>query len=57
MLSGGLALVAYGVCLRMTSSFGMVAIVLGVIGLLFGISDMRDFLHHPTDKWRGGTPI
>jgi hypothetical protein len=41
----------------MTSSFGMVAIVLGVIGLLFGMSDMRDFLHHPTDKWRGGTPI
>ena len=57
MLPGGLALVAYGVCLRMTSSFGMVAIVLGVIGLLFGMSDMRDFLHHPTDKWRGGTPI
>jgi hypothetical protein len=56
MLPGGLALVAYGVCLRMTSSFGIVAIVFGVIGLLFGMSDMRDFLHHPTDKWRGGTP-
>jgi hypothetical protein len=33
-----------------TSSFGMVAIVFGVIGLLFGMSDIRDFLHHPADK-------
>jgi len=50
MLLGDLALVAYGVCLMMTSNFGMVAIVFGVIGLLFGMSDMRDFLHHPADK-------
>jgi hypothetical protein len=50
MLLGGLALVAYGVYLTMTSSFGMVAIVFGVIGLLFGMSDKRDFLHHTADK-------
>ena len=34
----------------LTSSFGIVAIVFGVIGLLFGMSDMRDFLHPPADK-------
>ena len=55
MLPGGLALAAYGVwskddfqlrngrdCLwrdRLSCS---------------GCSDMRDFLHHPADKWRGG---
>ena len=50
MLLGGLALAAYGVYLMMTSGFGMVAIVFGVIGLLFGMSDMPDFLHHPADK-------
>jgi uncharacterized membrane protein YsdA (DUF1294 family) len=50
MLPGVLALVAYGVCRMMTSNFGMVAIVFGVIGLLFGMSAMRDFLHHPADK-------
>lgn len=50
MLLGSLALVAYGVYLMLTSSFGMVAIVFGVIGYLFGLSDIRDFLHPPTEK-------
>ena len=50
MLLGSLALVAYGVYLMLTSSFGMVAIVFGVIGFLFGMSDVRDFLHRPADK-------
>ena len=50
MLLGSLALIAYGVYLMLTSSFGMVAIVFGVIGLLLAMSDVRDFLHHPADK-------
>lgn len=50
MVLGSLVLLAYGVYLMLTSSFGTVAIVFGVIGLLFGTSDMRDFLHHPPDK-------
>lgn len=50
MLLGSLALVAYGVYLMLTSSFGMVAIVFGVIGFLFGMSDIRQFRHHPADK-------
>ena len=50
MLLGSLGLIVYGVYLMLTSSFGAVAIVFGVIGLLFGISDTRDFLHHPADK-------
>jgi hypothetical protein len=50
MLLGSLALIAYGVYLMLTSSFGMVAIVFGVIGFLFGLSDIRDFRHPPTEK-------
>jgi hypothetical protein len=50
MLLGSLALIAYGVYLMLTSSFGLVAIVFGVIGFLFGLSDIRDFLHPPTEK-------
>lgn len=50
MLLGSLALVAYGVYLMLTSSFGMVAIVFGVIGFLFGMSDIRGFLHPAADK-------
>ena len=50
MLLGSLALVAYGVYLMVTSSFGIVAIVFGVIGLWLAMLDMRDFLHHPADK-------
>ena len=50
MLLGSLLLIAYGVYLMLTSSFGIVAIVFGVIGFLFGLSDIRDFLHPPTEK-------
>ena len=50
MLLGSLALIGYGVYLMLTSSFGIVAIVFGVIGFLFGLSDVRDFLHPPTEK-------
>lgn len=50
MLLGSVALVGYGAYLMLTSHFGTVAIVFGVIGLLFGISDIREFLHHPPEK-------
>jgi hypothetical protein len=50
MLVGSLALIAYGIHLMLTSGFGIVAIVFGVIGFLFGLSDIRDFLHHPPEK-------
>ncbi|MEN3369156.1 MAG: hypothetical protein V7609_1299 [Verrucomicrobiota bacterium] len=50
MLLGSLALVAYGIYLMLTSSFGIVAMVFGVIGLLLALSDLRDFRHHPADK-------
>jgi len=50
MLLGSLALIAHGGYQMLTSSFGTVAIVFGVIGLFLAISDMRDFLHHPGDK-------
>lgn len=50
MLLGSLALIVYGVYLMLTSSFGIVAIVFGVIGFLFGMSDIRDFLHPSSEK-------
>lgn len=50
MFVGSVALLAFGAYLMLTSSFGMVALVFGVIGLLFAIRDIRDFLHHPTEK-------
>jgi hypothetical protein len=50
MLLGSLALVAYGVYRMLTSSFGIVAIVFGIIGFLLALSDVREFLHHPADK-------
>ena len=50
MLLGSLALVVYGIYLMVTSSFGIVAIVFGVIGLWLASLDVRDFLHHPADK-------
>lgn len=50
MLAGGVALVGYGVLLLRTSSFGMVAVVFGGIGLLLAITDARAFLHPPADK-------
>ncbi|HZH29728.1 MAG TPA: DUF2306 domain-containing protein [Pyrinomonadaceae bacterium] len=50
MLAGGLALVGYGVHLLRTSSFGVVAVVFGGIGLLLAITDARAFLRPPADK-------
>lgn len=50
MLLGSLALIVYGVYRMLTSSFGIVAIVFGVIGLLLALSDLRDFLRPPADK-------
>jgi hypothetical protein len=50
MVFGSAALVAVGIYLMLTSSFGTVAIVFGGIGFLFGLSDIRDFRHPPADK-------
>jgi len=50
VLLGSLSLVVYGVYLMVTSSIGTVAIVFGIIGLYFGISDVRAFLLPPADK-------
>lgn len=50
MLLGSLSLIVYGVYLMLTSSFGTVAVVFGVIGLSFGVSDVRAFLQPPTDS-------
>ena len=50
VLIGSLTLIAYGVYLMLTSSFGTVPIVFGTIGLFFGAADVRAFLHPPTEK-------
>jgi hypothetical protein len=50
MLVGSLTLVAYGVYLMLTSSFGIVAVVFGAIGILLARTDIRVFLNHPTAK-------
>jgi len=50
MLIGSLTLVAYGVYLMLTSSFGTVAIVFGAIGIFLAMTDIRAFLNHPTEK-------
>jgi hypothetical protein len=50
MFLGSLALIAYGAFRVLTSSFGIIAIVFGAIGLLLAMSDLRDFRHHPADK-------
>ncbi len=50
MLAGSVALLAYGAYLTLTSSFGMVALVFGALGLLFAIRDIYEFRHHPADK-------
>lgn len=50
MLLGSLALVAYGVYRMLTSSFGIVALVFGGLGLLVAIRDIYEFRHHPEDK-------
>jgi hypothetical protein len=50
MLVGSVALLAYGAYLMLTSSFGMVALVFGALGLLFAIRDIYDFRHHAREK-------
>ena len=50
VLLGSLSLVVYGVYQLLVSHFGTVAIVFGIIGLYFGVSDVRAFLHPPTEK-------
>ncbi|HEV2841305.1 MAG TPA: DUF2306 domain-containing protein [Chthoniobacterales bacterium] len=50
MLAGSVALLAYGAYLMLTSSFGMVALVFGALGLLFAIRDIHEFRHFPADK-------
>ncbi len=50
MILGSLGLIAHGVYGMLTSNFGVVAIVFGVIGLWLAASDVREFLHHPADK-------
>ena len=50
MILGSLALMAHGIYGMLTSSFGIVAIVFGVIGLWLAATDVREFLHHPADK-------
>ena len=50
VLLGSLALVIFGAYQLLRSHFGTVAIVFGMIGLYFGITDVRAFVHPPTDK-------
>jgi len=50
VLIGSLILFAYGVHLMLTSSFGTVAIVFGALGIFFAVTDIRTFVHPPTEK-------
>lgn len=50
MLVGSLVLVAYGVHLMLTTSFGSVAVVFGAIGTFLAATDVRAFLDPPADK-------
>ena len=50
MLVGSIVLLAYGAYLMLTSSFGMVALVFGALGLLFAVRDIHEFRHHPADR-------
>ena len=53
MLTGGASFIGYGIYLLLIpriASFGIVAIVFGSIGLAAAVSDIRSFLHPPTDK-------
>jgi hypothetical protein len=50
MLAGSVTLIAYGIYLTLTSSFGTVAIVFGAIGIFLAAADARAFLNQPTDK-------
>jgi hypothetical protein len=53
MLAGSAGLIGYGIYLLLSvriASFGIVAIVFGGIGLTTAVSDIRSFLHPPSDK-------
>ena len=50
MLVGGVVLVGYGAYLMLTSNFGTVAIVFGIIGILLAAADIRKFVRPPKDK-------
>ena len=50
VILGSLSLLVYGVYQLVASHFGTVAIVFGTIGLYFGVTDVRAFIHPPTDK-------
>ena len=50
MLAGSVTLIAYGIYLTLTSSFGTVAIVFGAIGIFLAVADARTFLNQPKDK-------
>ena len=50
MLLGGIGLVGYGAYLLTRSSFGVVAVVFGCIGLLLAVADARAFRRPPSDK-------
>ncbi len=47
---GSLSLVVYGTYQMLASHFGTVAMVFGLIGLYFGITDVRAFVRPPSDK-------
>ncbi len=50
MLVGGVVLTGYGAYLMLTSSFGTVAIVFGIIGIFLAAADIRKFVRPPKDK-------
>lgn len=50
VLAGSVALIAFGVYLTLTSSFGAVPIVFGSLGIFLATADARSFLNQPTDK-------
>lgn len=50
MLVGGVALTGYGAYLMLTSNFGTVAIVFGIIGMLLAAADIRSFVRPSKDK-------
>ena len=50
MLVGGVVLAGYGAYLMLTSNFGTVAIVFGIIGILLAAADIHNFVRPPKDK-------
>ena len=50
MLVGGMTLTLYGAYLMLTSNFGTVAIIFGMIGILLAAADIRNFVRPPKDK-------